>query len=566
MQIPLNQFEQYIDEIILARGLSYFKNGRVNEPEEITPGVYESIVEGTEDYIVHLSIKDGNIVEYACNCPYDLGPICKHVVAVIFYLQQEESELKKKSPISKSTPQKEPLNRKTIADQVNELLESISHDELKQFVREKTEQNLPFRNLFLSSFAQYNKDESKELYQKQVKSILRSTSDRHGFINWSASHQVGNEVADLLVSAQKQFENQNYKSSFFICTAVMEQMTEALQYADDSNGDIGNSIDFAFEILYKIVQEKLPEEIRKIILDYCISAFDRQIYLGWDWHLDMLQIASELLKTDEETQHVLNQIDKAQGSEYEKEKAQSIKYNILKKTKGEKEADKYLEQNLSNSRFRGEAISKALKNKNYDKAITLAREGVNHDKKEKPGLAMEWYDWLLKIAQAQNDKVKIIEYSRLLFVNNFRHEQDYYRILKQNFPAEEWNTFIKEVIQDITKRNRWLDSELIAGIYIKEEWWDNLLELVKNSPSLRTIEHYEKYLSKDYSDELVHLYSEAIMKYLKDNLGRKHYQNACRYLKRIIKLGAREKANKIIKMLRTEYPQRRALMEELSQI
>ena len=74
MQIPLDQFEQYIDETILKRGLSYFKNGQVNEPEEITTGVYEAIVEGSEAYTVQLKIKNGNITEHTCDCPYDMGP------------------------------------------------------------------------------------------------------------------------------------------------------------------------------------------------------------------------------------------------------------------------------------------------------------------------------------------------------------------------------------------------------------------------------------------------------------------------------------------------------------
>jgi hypothetical protein len=43
MQIPLNEFEQYINEKILARGLSYFKNGHVQEPELLSPGEYEFI-------------------------------------------------------------------------------------------------------------------------------------------------------------------------------------------------------------------------------------------------------------------------------------------------------------------------------------------------------------------------------------------------------------------------------------------------------------------------------------------------------------------------------------------
>lgn len=67
MQIPLQQFEQYIDDTILQRGRSYFKNGAVSQIEEITPGLYEAIVEGTEDYTVKLHLKNGTITEYRCN-------------------------------------------------------------------------------------------------------------------------------------------------------------------------------------------------------------------------------------------------------------------------------------------------------------------------------------------------------------------------------------------------------------------------------------------------------------------------------------------------------------------
>jgi len=202
MQIPLNQFEQYIDETILKRGLSYFKNEHVHEPEEISPGEFEAIVEGTEDYSVQLTLKNGIITEYVCDCPYDMGPVCKHVVAAIFHLQQDEFDLNKKTKTVKTGKTTKTAKHKTVSEQVNELLEKTTHEELKQFVREKVVQNAPFRDLFLSSFAQHNSDESKELYIKQVKSILRTSSDRHGFIDWSASRLVGNAVDNLLESAQ----------------------------------------------------------------------------------------------------------------------------------------------------------------------------------------------------------------------------------------------------------------------------------------------------------------------------------------------------------------------------
>jgi uncharacterized Zn finger protein len=566
MQIPLNQFEQYIDGTILKRGLQYFKKGHVHEPEEIGPGEYETIVEGTEDYTVQLTIKNGIITEHVCDCPYDMGPVCKHVAAVLFYLQQDKLELNKKTKRAKTDQTTKPAKRKTVAQQVDELLEKATHDELKQFVREKASANVPFRNLFLSSFAQHNSDESKELYVKQVKSILKTATDRHGFIDWSASRLVGIAVDNLLETAQKQINNRNYKSAVFICTAVMEQMTEALQYSDDSNGDIGGCVDAAYEMLYTIAQEQSSEEIRKLIIEYCFTSFDKQIYSGWDWHIGVLRLAALLLKTEEETERIFKQIDKAQRSDYERDEAQSIKYDILLKTKGETAAETYLEQNITNSNLRREAIQKALRNKNYEKAVSLAKDGVNYDLKDKPGLAKEWYDWLLKIAQAQNDSERIIEYARLLFIDNFRNEQDYYQILKQHVKHDSWKAFIEAVIQDITTKKQWLDTGLIASIFIKEEWWDRLLELVKKTPNLNTIDHYEKYLSKNYSNEIVELYSIGIMKYMKNSMGRDHYQNACRYIRKIIKLGARDKANEIISYLRNEYPKRKALMEELNKV
>lgn len=563
MQIPLNGFEQYINETILARGLSYFKNGHVQEPDVLSPGEYEFIVEGTENYTVQISLSNDTITEYVCDCPYDMGPVCKHVAAAIFYLQQDELEISKKTNTAKNKPRKK---RKTIADQVNELLNRASHDELKQFIKEKTEQDRAFRNMFMASFAHLNSSESKAMYEKQVKSILKAASGRHGFIDWSAVQHVGMAVDQLLDTAKKQMEAKNYQSAFFISTAVMEQMTEALQFADDSNGDVGGSINGGFEILYQLAQISNNEPLRKQIIEYCFTAFDKEIYEGWDWHIGILRIAGHLVKTEEETNRVFEQIESAQRSEYEKEAAQSIKYEVLLKTKGEAEANQYLEQHIANSNLRREAIQQAITQKDYEKANKLAHDGVEHDMKDKPGLAKEWYDWLLKIAQEQGNTEKIIEYARYLLIDNFRNEQDYYQVLKECVKPEKWREFIEKVIEDISTKKRWLDTHLISQIYIKEQWWDRLMEMVKNDPDLRTIEKYEKYISKDYANEIIDMYAAGIMKYMEENVGRKHYQSACRYLRRMIKMGGRDKANNTISILRKKYPQRRALIEELDNV
>ena len=566
MQIPLHQFEQVIDEAILKRGLSYFRKGRVYEPEEISPDEFETIVEGSEDYVVRYKIKNDIITEFVCSCPFDSGPVCKHVAAVIFYLHQDQLEVNKKTVIKRNNQNQGPAKRKTIAEQINEMLEKASHEELRQFIRDTTESNASFRNAFLASFAQHNSHESKEVYAKQVKSILSNAAGRDGFIDWSAARHVGSAINNLLISAEKQVECNNYRSAVFISTAIMEQMTEALQFADDSNGDIGGSIDAAYDILSDIASRPLPEEIRKQILEYCFQAFDKQFYSGWDWHLGILHIASELVQTKEEIERIFKQIESSNESDYEKEKTQELKYRLILKTQGQNAALNFIEQHISNPGLRREAIKNAIDNKNFEKANMLANEGVKQDLKEKPGLAKEWYDWLLKIAQEQKNTEKVIEYARMLLIDNFMPRQDYYQILKETVSHEQWYEFVEEVIKDISIAKRWPDTGLIESILIKEEQWEKLLESVKRHANLNSIEYYEKYLAHKFPDEIVELYIHGIVEYLECNVGRPHYKQACRFIRKIIKLGARDKANEIISSLRKQYPQRKALMEELDKV
>ena len=177
-----------------------------------------------------------------------------------------------------------------------------------------------------------------------------------------------------------------------------------------------------------------------------------------------------------------------------------------------------------------------------------------------------WYNWLLKVAQAEKDTAKIIEYARFLFIDNFHPEQDYYQILKDNIDDEDWHPFLEDIIKEITPKQRWTYTELIRKIYIKEQWWDRLFLMLKQNLSLENIQHNEEYLAKDYSSELVELYSERITNYVEAYMGRKHYQTACRYLRRMKKLGGNDRVNELIELFRKQYPQRKALMDELTRV
>lgn len=576
MQIPLSHFEQVIDEKILERGLSYYKKGLVRQLDEVSPNHYEAVVEGTEDYTVQLTIENDVVTEYVCDCPYDQGPVCKHMAAVLFKLMEEPLQLNQKQTKTKSkanTKTTTGKKRKTIAEQIDEMLSKASKEELIQLVKEETVSNKVFRNRIMMTLEQYNDDISKEFYAKQIKSILRSAKSRYGFVDWQSSKTMGRALDQLLDAAQKAVDRKNYQNALCICFAVMEELIPALNEIDDSSGEIGDRITIAYELLCEMGCDIDSKTLSKSIFDFCVHHFENKTFKGWDWHIDVLWLAVAVASTSEELdrlwvlveQEPKHNIDDFSGR-YEEQQMQLVKYRLLVKTKGDAEAETFLKQNLENSELRRIAIENAINRSDYSTAISIAKDGVKQDMKQRPGLAMEWYDWLLKIALKQNDTASIIEYARLLMIDDFHHGQDYYQILKNHVKPEQWNDFVDQLIKDVQVKGKGYRSNLVAQILIKEKRWDQLWVLVSELPFLQSIEQYETYFSKRYPERLSELYAKRILEYMDHNMGRDHYQNACRYIRKIIKLGERTKADEVMKTLRERYPNRRALMEELEKV
>lgn len=570
MEIPLSHFEEYIDEPILKRGLSYFKKGFVHEPAEVRPGDYEAVVEGSEEYTVKLSIRNRVITEHSCDCPYDMGPVCKHVAAVIFYLEQEELGLtqstKKGSSKKAKASSSKPTKRKTIAQQVDDLLDKVTHDELTLFVRELAAKDSLFRDLLLASFAQYNPNESKALYTKQVKTLIKVARGKYGFLDSSGAEYVSKELSSMLGLANHYIRKGNHKSAFFICTAIKDELISALEYADDMDGNLTDTIYDTFDTLAAIAQEDPPEEVRELIFKYCLTSFSKRSFSGWDWHLNFLRLAAYTLSTDSEMEELFKRIVAIpRSSEYEVKKAQEIQYDVLFKRKGKSVAQRYLEQNINNPSFRAQAIQDALDQKDYEKATALANDGIDQSSGY-PGLIIDWYDWLLKIAESQNDTERIILYARHLLQESHNPKRDYYQILKATVPPEQWNGFVETIVQEAMERKPYYRTDLVASIFIREEWWSRLLNLVKEERTLDQLAKYEKLLAQHFPSELADLYAERIIRYVENHVGRSHYRTACKYIRRMIKLGAREKADEVISQLRQTHYRKKALMEELDNV
>ena len=87
----LKNFEKIVEPKIIDRGFDYYESDYVTDVDQVGKGEFCATVEGTEEYTVFIKLdKDLNITEHTCDCPYDWGNVCKHEVAVMYYIKDSE--------------------------------------------------------------------------------------------------------------------------------------------------------------------------------------------------------------------------------------------------------------------------------------------------------------------------------------------------------------------------------------------------------------------------------------------------------------------------------------------
>lgn len=120
------------------RGLDYYKAKKIIELNKVNENVYESVVEGTDNYNVHLDIEHPR--KSMCDCPLAKGKriICKHIIATYFAAlpgkarEFEEEQEKLQQEYEKEQDEKydkaiKCLNKMSKQELINELIQVFDY-------------------------------------------------------------------------------------------------------------------------------------------------------------------------------------------------------------------------------------------------------------------------------------------------------------------------------------------------------------------------------------------------------------------------------------------------------
>ncbi|NOU69944.1 hypothetical protein GC098_00585 [Paenibacillus sp. LMG 31458] len=566
--MKLKEIENSIDAIILERGEGYRENGHILSIEEVGPGLYRAEVDGNELYDVEVQLGSrGEVVYTECDCPYDMGAICKHVAAVLLEIRDELSHRETASDPSKSKP-----SRKV---KLSDELSKLSKEELVALLVHFSKEIKEVDHLLTLKFHDSSSDEGLAQYKKMIQSYVKRNSDRHGFVPYRnvSSAVAGAEL--VMEKAEEELEKGQRLSAVKISFCILHEMGELLRSCDDSDGIVGGMIKQCLDLVHDAAcdLESNSEIDRPAMLQLLLKETFHPNLEGWsEWQLSLLESGACLLKNDKERTEWEQQVKKLEEKEkpnssyglYFAENVARLRYQMIQKFDGDEQATKFVEDHLDFTAFRKMAIVTAMEHQQNDKALQLAEEGERHDtSKGYPGLVNQWKRYRYEIYQLTHQVEHQKKLAEEFLVSG---EYSYYAQLKELFSKDEWSSVYERILSNLENNQRgdWRVNSLYTQLLIEEKETRRLLNYVQTHKSY--VVDFYMHLVGEYEEEVFGLFVQHIVEEAARATNRKAYQKVCQIIRQLIKANGSVHAEKLIQQFRLVYPNRPAFMDELQKI
>jgi uncharacterized Zn finger protein len=210
-QLTEELLEELSSPAVFQRGYKYYENGSVREIKW-DGEAYEALVEGSDDYVVKISFSQKGTPHFFCDCPYDLGGICKHCVAVgLTIINQPDT-------ISKTDGKADKKAKKTRNIQAKEIIKQATNEQIADFLMKLFAENEDYLQQFevfikgeLNIESQVDIDKLANSVKRKIEemnvsydNLLRNISDSHGryYEEWEAFYNAFLEIAQKAISTE----------------------------------------------------------------------------------------------------------------------------------------------------------------------------------------------------------------------------------------------------------------------------------------------------------------------------------------------------------------------------
>lgn len=548
MPLRLNNFKTQIPETILKRGYDYYRKGHILELNYDTEGVWTAEVSGSELYEVEIEQQADGSLLWECTCIYAEEALCKHVAAVLYQIEADFLKGKTAPPVPSKTD-RQALLRQT--------LQAMPSPTLIDILVDWAAKDRTFKNQLLLRLGA--RDESVEDYTAILKTAIKQARDRYGAIS---GRRLVRDLEPLFNQTdEKRAQQPMMAASVYI--AVIEQCVAHFPEIDDETGSLYGHLEDTFDRLEQCVPH-LNDEQRKQFFQLCLQ--NRSYLKDSDWEWAFYNLAAQMVTTSAERDALFQALDVLSstrrqnwGFSFYDEKVAELKLSVLEQLGESQAIDEFLKYHLHIDSFREKLIRQALHKQDFARARLLAEEGLRQHRNDSYTSSKITYQrFLLDIATRQKDTAQMIPLLRDLWFST--GEEHLYETLRRTVAPAEWPRFFQGIEKDSK------DHPRLAWLYKHEKLWPNLMRIVQAAPNMY-LTQYQKDLEAHLPEEMSKFYERLAFQAIESTFaGREAYKTACAYLSRMQQLGDDERVAEIIERLISQYPRRRALIEELKQL
>ena len=553
-----NNFNEFVDEKILNRGYDYYLDGAVNLLDKDN-NRYLFEVHGSYLYEVSVVLDDsGEIISSQCDCPYDMGPICKHEVATYYELNKK---LKFKEGTIDIKKNKEPS--------LTDVLNKLSKKELVDLIIDIASIDKVLKNNILLMYSKDSYEQEIEKCERLLSSIVNKYTKKNGYIEYYETYRFSSEMYIILEKTRVTDDKLLVLDILFM---LLNTLISAYEHSDDSGGSIGGLVDEVFTEIEAIAdeKEKYEEKLQIDIFNKLLYKASDHIFDGWsNYKIDLLNICVKFADVKECREKLVTTIDKElnennsdYSDKYMNVELLKIMFYIIDMFDSKEKADKFILDNIKYAYFKDLYIKKYIDEKNFDKVIKLTFEWEKSDSNNVSETKWKKVRYsAYKELSMENEQIQLAK--ELLFAGNFEYYIELKELMNENFEF-----FYKDLKSQLRELGQTANIYMSKTTFIKlieyENDLDEILQLLKELPS--RVETYGDRLFGKFPEEVIKGYEIYIKNSASIASKRKDYANVCRKIKNYEKFAGKDKVAEMVNDLMSLYKKRPAFIDELKRL
>ncbi len=547
------------DDKIVKRGKEYYASQQIKKLTQSPDGRFAAEVRGSQGELYKVIVDtdpNGKVTDFSCSCPYDLGYICKHLVAVSIAIQN--GKYKKVRVKSNSE-----------TNSISTAIQSADTDKLKAFVIEYAKRDRQFKTEVLLEFGK--PDTHAELLQvkEQVREIL-SKYTHGGYIDYNDCNAICVEFDEILSLAEKRIYAGQAVPGFLVALHLLLVCVKLASTADSSSGALTDTMDYSLRVIdsaCEAVYSSGSAQEQKKVYEKGVKEAQNKVFDSWgEWNYCLLRSCTRMV-TNNNAAKLYAALDYLAGvyskwSSYYLLDDKLTRLEIVRRLEGDEAAKGFIAENIELDEFRNIAVDTALQQADFALAEQLCIERLSREPNEH-GVRVRQKEWLARLYEvyekAGNTDKQIKTGEKLLLGGNL----SYYEIIKTLYTEKGvWEQEYPLLRQRCSQS---LPYYMYMDILKEENELRLLLEEVRRYPE-NSIFVYGKLLALEYPSDVYALMKAQIEEQAKEANHRKKYAKVCDSIWTFHEAGGKEEVAELIESLRQSFNRRPAMLDELTEL